>query len=79
MHDQNEDEAQTREENIVRTYEYDDSTVLAVDLGDGSETTVDVVDGMAIIVQGDKQVEIDLPDGATVLGANNGVVTIELA
>lgn len=66
---------------IVRTYEYDDSSVVVADLADEStEPAVDVVDGTAIVVSEDRQYEIDLPDDGSVAHTfmKNGVLSIEL-
>jgi hypothetical protein len=65
----------------VAHYQYDDESVLAVDFGgDQSDTAVDVVDGTAIVVIGDDQYEIDLPesndDPHTFM--KNGVLSIEM-
>ena len=63
---------------LVASYEYDDRTVIAVDLGPDTDPAVDVVDGTAIVVFGGEQREFDLPAG-TVQGINsNGVVTFEV-
>jgi hypothetical protein len=63
---------------LVESYEYDDRTVIAVDLGPDVDPAVDVVDGSAIVVVAGEQREFDLPAGA-VQGVNsNGVVTFEV-
>ncbi|MFB6174160.1 MAG: hypothetical protein ABEI39_05900 [Halobacteriales archaeon] len=63
---------------LVRRYEYDDRTTVVADLGPGAEASVDVVDGTAILVAGDRQRELDLPEGDVQAVNNNGVVTIEV-
>ncbi|AGB16367.1 hypothetical protein Halru_1768 [Halovivax ruber XH-70] len=66
---------------MVRTYEYDDSSVVVADLADASaEPAVDVVDGTAIVVLDGRQHEIDLPQEGTVADTfmKNGVLSIEL-
>lgn len=62
---------------VVTTTEYDDGSVIAVDLGvpDG-EVDVDIVDDTVIVVTGDQQFEFDLPAEATDVTENNGVLTI---
>ncbi|MDS0474923.1 Hsp20/alpha crystallin family protein [Natrinema sp. 1APR25-10V2] len=72
----------TREEGqLARRYDYDDSTVLAVDFGtDEADASVDFVDDTVIVVVDDEQYEIDLPaevgDAHTFI--KNGVLTVEL-
>ncbi|WP_425492282.1 DUF7127 family protein [Halovivax gelatinilyticus] len=66
---------------MVRTYEYDGESVVAVDLsGLSDDPAVDVVDGTAIVVFDDRQFEIDLPDGANDAHTfiKNGVLSIEV-
>jgi hypothetical protein len=60
----------------IQRYEYDDTPVLAVDLGPGTGGSVDVVDGTAIVVVDDGQYEFEVPEGAKAF-IRNGVVTIE--
>lgn len=66
------------DDTVLRRYEYDDGPVIVADLGPGNDGTVDVVDGTAIVVLGDHQVEIDLPMGPARAFMKNGVVTIEV-
>ncbi|THE64213.1 Hsp20/alpha crystallin family protein [Salinadaptatus halalkaliphilus] len=67
------------EDALVRRYQYDDRTVLAVDLGPTTEPSVDVVDDTVIVVVDDDQYELDLPvdanDAHTFI--KNGVLSIE--
>ena len=63
----------------VRRIEYDDSVVLAADVGVAGEATVDIVDSTVILVAGDEQYEQELPDGDARAFINNGVLTIELS
>ena len=69
----------------VRTYEYEDDTVLVADLRLPDENLdLDIIDGTAIVVvtvDGEEhQFEFDLPDGdVTKAIINNGVVTIEIS
>ena len=63
---------------LVESYEYDDRTVIAVDLGPDAEPTVDVVDGTAILVVDGEQREFDLPGDAVQAINSNGVVTFEV-
>lgn len=64
----------------VRQFEYDDSLVLAADVGFG-DTSVDVVGDTVIVVTGDEQRELELPEGsgsAAQAFIKNGVLTIEV-
>ncbi|WP_222918668.1 Hsp20/alpha crystallin family protein [Natrinema sp. SYSU A 869] len=66
---------------VARRYEYDDSTVMAVDFGtEEADASVDIVDGTVIVVIADDQYEIELPADTenphTFI--KNGVLTIEL-
>ncbi|AFZ74818.1 DUF7127 family protein [Natronobacterium gregoryi] len=66
---------------LARRYEYDDGAVLAVDFGSQREdAAVDVVDCTVIVVVGDEQYEIDLPESADDANTfiKNGVLTVEL-
>lgn len=62
----------------VRRYEYDDSTVVAADLGPAGDGSVDVVDGTAIVTVGNDQHDIALPEGEARASIRNGIVTIEV-
>ncbi|MFB6192501.1 MAG: hypothetical protein ABEI11_04175 [Haloarculaceae archaeon] len=62
----------------AESFEYDDRTVIAVDLGAEVDPTVEVVDGTAILVVDGDQHEFDLPAGAERGVNKNGVVTFEV-
>lgn len=63
---------------IVRTLEYDEKSVIAVDFGtEASDTSIDVVDSTAIIVTDGDQFEFELPPEASDVSVRNGVLTIE--
>ena len=68
---------QTVGDAAIRRFDYGDVTTFAADLGvDG---TVDVVGDTAIVVTGDDQFDLTLPDGESVTAfINNGVLTIEV-
>ncbi|ELZ17760.1 hypothetical protein C477_11132 [Haloterrigena salina JCM 13891] len=72
----------TREEGqVARRYEYDDATVLAVDFGsENADATVDLVDDTVIVVLGDEQYDLELPNGADDAHTfiKNGVLTVEV-
>jgi hypothetical protein len=63
---------------LVESYEYDDRSVVAIDLGPETDPVVDVVDGTAILVVDGEQRELDLPVGAVQAVNSNGVVTFEV-
>jgi hypothetical protein len=64
---------------IVRRFDYDDRVVLVADFGYASDGSVDVLDGTAIVILGDDQFELSLPEGTLATASmNNGVVTIEI-
>lgn len=62
----------------VRRFDYDDRSVIAVDFGPAADPAVDVVDGTAILVIGDRQRELDLPLGEVEVFNRNGIVTLEV-
>lgn len=68
---------------FARRYEYDDETVIAIDLGTAKDASVDVVDGTAIVVietsQGTRQEEFDVPAEDARAFIRNGVLTIEVS
>ena len=56
--------------------EYDEESVIAIDFGPDVVATVDVVDGTAIVVAGDRQYEFEVPAEATDVEANDGILEI---
>ena len=69
------------EGHLAGRYEYDDGTVVAVDLGPtGADGAVDVVDDTVIVVMGNEQRELEVPADAEDARAfmKNGVLTIEM-
>lgn len=67
-----------RDDVVVRTFEYDDGSVIGVDFGDSAaDIEVDVLGSTAIIVAGGEQYEFELPPEASDVTARNGVLTIE--
>jgi HSP20 family molecular chaperone IbpA len=71
-------------ERFVRRYEYDDSWVVAADVGVADEdVSVDVVGRTAIVVAetGDRvtETEFELPGEDASVDLNNGVLTITVA
>jgi len=70
-----------RDERFLRRYEYDDSWVIAAELGANDEDIdVDVVGRTAILVveSGDRvtETEFELPGEDATVSVNNGVLTI---
>ena len=68
---------------IVRRYDYEDSWVLAADVGAAAgDIDVDVVGTTAIVVADDgeevAEVEFELPGPDATVETRNGVVTIEV-
>lgn len=57
--------------------EDDDRVELVADFGPGTDVAVDVVDETAIVVAGDEQYDIDVPEDAQAF-ITNGVLTIEV-
>jgi HSP20 family molecular chaperone IbpA len=63
----------------LRRFQYDESVVLAADVGPAEDASVDVVDDTVILVTGDEQYEQALPEAKDARAfINNGVLTIEL-
>jgi len=63
---------------VVRTFEYDDGSTIAVDFGTSAvDISVDVVGSTAIIVAEGEQFEFELPPEASHVSARNGVLTID--
>ncbi|QCS44227.1 hypothetical protein [Natrinema versiforme] len=63
---------------VIRTFEYGDGSIIAVDFGSSAaDTSVDIVGSTAIIVADGEQFEFELPPEASDVSARNGVLTIE--
>ena len=67
---------------LLRRYEYDDSWIVAADLGvDDATVSVDTVGETAIVVvegpDGPVESEFELPGAAASAVVNNGVLTVE--
>lgn len=69
--------ANEQEDVTITRREYDDENVVVVDFGRGAEVALDVVGGTAIVVAGDRQFEFEMPEGATDVRTNHGMVVIE--
>ena len=66
-----------REDSLLRRVDSEDGVEFVADLGPGhSDATVDVVDGTAIVMLGEEQYDLDLPEGDLEAFIRNGVLTI---
>ncbi len=66
------------QDTVATEYEYDGESVIAVDFGRAhADPTVDIVDDTAIVITNSGQFEFELPNEASEVTANNGVLTIE--
>ncbi|ADB62630.1 hypothetical protein Htur_3768 [Haloterrigena turkmenica DSM 5511] len=66
-----------RDDAVIRTFEYDDGSVIAVDFGNAAaDLEMDVLGSTAIIVADGEQFEFELPPEASDVSAKNGVLTI---
>ncbi|AGB17409.1 hypothetical protein Halru_2838 [Halovivax ruber XH-70] len=62
---------------VVRTLDYDDRSVIAVDFGAAAgDVAVDIVDDTVIVVADDQQFEFVRPPEAADVSVKNGVLTI---
>lgn len=67
-----------RSDAVVRTLEYEDGSVIAVDFGHAvGDLVIDVVGSTAIVLADDEQFEFELPPEASDVSARNGILTIE--
>ncbi|MFB6102514.1 MAG: Hsp20/alpha crystallin family protein [Haloplanus sp.] len=65
-------------ERLVRRYDYEDEWMIVADLGVGDDVVdIDVVDETAIVlVEGETEVEFELPGSAESVDTNNGVLVV---
>lgn len=56
--------------------EYEGETEIIVDFGPGVDASVDIVGGTAIVVAGDRQLEFEVPEGASEVTTNDGILFI---
>jgi hypothetical protein len=68
--------ADQREEVTIGRRDYEDEIVVVVDFGRGVDATVDVVGDTAIVVAGDEQYEFEVPEDATGIRTNDGILEI---
>jgi hypothetical protein len=69
--------ANEQEEISMTRREYDEENVLTVDFGRGVEAALDIVGDTAIVVAGDRQFEFEVPDEATEVTSNDGMLVIK--
>lgn len=70
--------AADQQDDVTITYrDYDDENVIVVDFGPGVEASLDVVGDTAIVVAGDRQFEFEVPEEATDISVNDGMLIIE--
>ncbi|QCC52051.1 DUF7127 family protein [Halapricum salinum] len=63
----------------VRQYEYEESLVLAADLG-VTEASAEIVGDTVIVVAGDEQYDLTVPEGEDARAfIKNGVLTVEVS
>jgi hypothetical protein len=71
--------AADRQDGITITRrEYDGAeNIIVVDFGPGVEASLDIVGDTAIVVAGDRQFEFEVPEEASDVSVNEGMLTIE--
>jgi len=74
----------SRDDRLLRQYEYDDEWVLAADLavGDGSVEYDLIGDTLILVVEDENDItetELDLPGDEADVAVNNGVLTVQVA
>lgn len=74
----NDQQRSTREGAPVSKYEYDDAVVFVMDVGAGTDASIDIVDGTAIFAVGNKQYDVDVPAGNAQAFMKNGVIGVEV-
>lgn len=68
--------ANGRDDLTIIRREGGDESVIAVDFGRGAEVALDTLGETVIVVAGDRQIEFEMPEEATDLSTNNGILTI---
>ncbi|MFC4448165.1 DUF7127 family protein [Halorussus aquaticus] len=68
--------ADEQDDITIARREYEDENVVTVDFGRGVEAHLDVVGKTAIVVAGDRQFEFEIPDEATDVTTNDGMLII---
>lgn len=65
-----------QDDSRIRRVDREDGEEFVVDLGPVDDAAVDVVDGTAIVVVGDDQYDLDLPQDDAEAFIRNGVLTV---
>jgi hypothetical protein len=68
--------ADERGDVTVTHRDYDGEHVIAVDFGPGNHPSVETVGDTVIVVVGDQQYEFELPEAATDVTVNDGILSI---
>ena len=68
--------ANEQEDITISRREYEDENVIVVDFGRGVDAKLDIIDGTAIVVAGDRQFEFEIPEDATDVTTNDGMLII---
>jgi outer membrane lipoprotein SlyB len=68
--------ADERDDVKITRREDDGEESVVVDFGRGAEVSLDIVGETAIVVADDRQIEFEVPDEATDVTANDGILTI---
>ncbi|WP_238398172.1 hypothetical protein [Halorussus salinus] len=69
--------ADEQEDLTIARRESEAGNVVTVDFGPGVEVSLDLLGELVIVVAGDRQFEFEMPDEATELSTNNGMLVIE--
>ena len=69
--------ANEQEEVTITRREYEDENAIIVDFGPGVDASLDIVGDTAIVVAGDRQFEFEIPEGATEVTTNDGMLIIK--
>ena len=68
--------ADEQEDVTITHREHEGETEITVDFGPGVEASIDTVGDTAIVVAGDRQLEFEVPEGATEVTTNDGMLII---
>ncbi|NEU56293.1 hypothetical protein [Halorussus sp. MSC15.2] len=68
--------ADEQDDITIARREYEDENVITVDFGRDVEAHLDIVGNTAIVVAGDRQFEFEIPDEATDVTTNDGMLVI---
>lgn len=68
--------ADERDDITITHRDYEDENVVAIDFGPGVTAELDIVGRTAIVVAGDRQLEFEIPEEATEVTTNDGILLI---